>query len=72
MGGIMSSGRIKPKKQLKKEPAFDPQAFLDSAGVSRKLAHSDFRKRCENLFETRHVLLGLLCAGGGSSHEMYD
>ena len=38
----MSSSRIKPKKQLKKKPAFDAQIFLDSAGVSRKIV--EFRK----------------------------
>jgi CRP/FNR family cyclic AMP-dependent transcriptional regulator len=37
VGGIMSSNRIKSKKQSKKKPAFDVQAFLDSAGVARKI-----------------------------------
>jgi hypothetical protein len=42
MGGIMSSSRVKPKKQLQKRPAFDAQAFLDSAGVARKIV--EYRK----------------------------
>jgi len=34
----MSSNRIKkPKKQLTEKPAFDAQAFFDSAGVSRRV-----------------------------------
>jgi CRP/FNR family cyclic AMP-dependent transcriptional regulator len=37
MGGIMRSNRLKPKKQLKEKPVFDAQAFLDSAGVARKI-----------------------------------
>jgi CRP/FNR family transcriptional regulator, cyclic AMP receptor protein len=37
MGGIMSSGRIKGKKRQGTNPAFDAQAFLDSAGVARKI-----------------------------------
>jgi len=35
--GIASSHNKKSKRKLKEEPAFDAQAFLDSAGVSRKV-----------------------------------
>src|SRR6266481_547331 len=42
MQGIASSRNKKSKRKLKKEPAFDAQAFLDSAGVSRKVV--EYRK----------------------------
>src|ERR1700734_579639 len=34
---------IKPKIKLKEKPAFDAQAFLDSAGVARKV--TEFKKK---------------------------
>jgi CRP/FNR family transcriptional regulator, cyclic AMP receptor protein len=37
MKEIASSGNIKPKVKLKQKHAFNPQAFLDSAGVARKV-----------------------------------
>src|SRR5881296_409219 len=42
MQGIASSSNKKSKRKLKEEPAFDAQAFLDSAGVSRKVV--EYRK----------------------------
>jgi CRP/FNR family transcriptional regulator, cyclic AMP receptor protein len=37
MKEIASSGNIKPKVKLKRKHAFDAQAFLDSAGVARRV-----------------------------------
>jgi CRP/FNR family transcriptional regulator, cyclic AMP receptor protein len=37
MRAIASSSNIKSKIKFKKKPAFDAQAFLDSAGVARKV-----------------------------------
>src|ERR1700687_3952884 len=37
MKAIASSSNIKSKKKSKKKRAFDAQAFLDSAGVARKV-----------------------------------
>src|SRR2546427_7933795 len=37
MNAIASPSNKKPKRKLKEEPAFDAQAFLDSAGVARKV-----------------------------------
>src|SRR5260370_356899 len=37
MNAIASPGNKKSKRKLKEEPAFDAQAFLDSAGVARKV-----------------------------------
>jgi CRP/FNR family transcriptional regulator, cyclic AMP receptor protein len=37
MQGIASSSKTKPKIKLKDKRAFDVQAFLDSAGVARKI-----------------------------------
>jgi CRP/FNR family transcriptional regulator, cyclic AMP receptor protein len=45
MQAIASSSKNKPKIQLKRRRAFDAQAFLDSAGVSRKIVQ--YRKSQE-------------------------
>src|SRR6266852_5203986 len=45
MKAIASSNKKKPKRKLKVKPAFDAQAFLDSAGVARKVVQ--FRKSQE-------------------------
>ncbi len=37
MNAVASSRNKKSKRKLKEEPAFDAQAFLDSAGVARKV-----------------------------------
>ncbi len=37
MQGIASLNKTKPKRKLKEKRAFDVQAFLDSAGLSRKI-----------------------------------
>src|SRR5260370_7061833 len=37
MQGIASSSNKKPKRKFKEQPAFDAQAFLDSAGLARKV-----------------------------------
>ncbi len=42
MKAIARSG-IKPKSKLKEKPGFDAQAFLDSAGVARKI--TEFKKK---------------------------
>jgi len=42
MNAIASPSNKKPKRKLKEEPAFDVQAFLDSAGVARKVV--EYRK----------------------------
>jgi CRP/FNR family transcriptional regulator, cyclic AMP receptor protein len=57
MGGIMGSRRIKPKKQLKKKPAFDAQAFLDSAGLSRRIvAYLESQRIYSQGEPAKHVL----------------
>jgi CRP-like cAMP-binding protein len=43
MGKVPRSNNIKSKIKPKKKPAFDAQAFLDSAGVARKVA--EFKKK---------------------------
>jgi CRP/FNR family transcriptional regulator, cyclic AMP receptor protein len=47
MQAIRTSAKIKSKKNSPQKPAFDPQVFLDSAGLARKLA--EFRKK-ETIF----------------------
>jgi CRP-like cAMP-binding protein len=42
-----TSAKIKPKTKFTQKPAFDPQVFLDSAGLARKVA--EFRKK-ETIF----------------------
>jgi CRP/FNR family cyclic AMP-dependent transcriptional regulator len=42
MRAIATSSSIKSNKKLKQKPAFDAQAFLDSAGVARKV--TEFKK----------------------------
>jgi CRP/FNR family transcriptional regulator, cyclic AMP receptor protein len=42
MGTIARSGSIKSNKKLKQKLAFDAQAFLDSAGVARRV--TEFKK----------------------------
>ena len=47
MQGIRTAPRINPKTKTAQKPAFDPQVFLDSAGVAKKIA--EFRKK-ETIF----------------------
>jgi len=47
MQGIRTASRINPKTKTAQKPAFDPQVFLDSAGVAKKIA--EFRKK-ETIF----------------------
>jgi CRP-like cAMP-binding protein len=47
MQAIKASTKIKPKTKPTQKPAFDAQAFLDSAGVARKV--TEFRKK-ETIF----------------------
>ena len=49
-----TSAKIKPKTKFTQKPAFDPQVFLDSAGLARKVA--EFRKK-ETIFD----LTGVFC-----------
>jgi CRP/FNR family transcriptional regulator, cyclic AMP receptor protein len=47
MQAIRSPAKINSKTKTARKPAFDPQVFLDSAGLARKLA--EFRKK-ETIF----------------------
>lgn len=40
---VIARSSIKPKIKSKERPAFDAQAFLDSAGVARKV--TEFKKK---------------------------
>jgi CRP/FNR family transcriptional regulator, cyclic AMP receptor protein len=47
MQAIRTPAKINSKTKTARKPAFDPQVFLDSAGLARKLA--EFRKK-ETIF----------------------
>src|ERR1700729_1314936 len=47
MQGTKTSAKIKSKTKSTQKPAFDPQVFLDSAGLARKVV--EFRKK-ETIF----------------------
>jgi len=47
MQAITTAAKINPKTKAAQKPAFDPQVFLDSAGVAKKIA--EFRKK-ETIF----------------------
>jgi CRP/FNR family transcriptional regulator, cyclic AMP receptor protein len=53
-----SSGKVKPKIKLKQKPAFDVEAFLDSAGVARKIV--EFQKK-----------VNIFAQGDAAGHVMY-
>jgi CRP-like cAMP-binding protein len=61
-GGVMkalaSSNNITSKRKIHAEPAFDLQAFLDSAGVARKIV--EFQKKTT-----------IFAQGDAATHVMY-
>jgi CRP/FNR family cyclic AMP-dependent transcriptional regulator len=58
MQASASSGKVKPKIKLKQKPAFDVEAFLDSAGVARKIV--EFQKK-----------VTIFAQGDAAGHVMY-
>ena len=58
MQASASSGKVKPKIKLKQKPAFDVEAFLDSAGVARKIV--EFQKK-----------VNIFAQGDAAGHVMY-
>jgi CRP/FNR family transcriptional regulator, cyclic AMP receptor protein len=58
MEASASSGKVKPKIKLKQKPAFDVEAFLDSAGVARKIV--EFQKK-----------VIIFAQGDAAEHVMY-
>jgi CRP/FNR family cyclic AMP-dependent transcriptional regulator len=58
MQASASLGKVKPKIKLKQKPAFDVEAFLDSAGVARKIV--EFQKK-----------VNIFAQGDAAGHVMY-
>jgi CRP/FNR family cyclic AMP-dependent transcriptional regulator len=58
MQASASLGKVKPKINLKQKPAFDVEAFLDSAGVARKIV--EFQKK-----------VNIFAQGDAAGHVMY-
>ncbi|MGA2429305.1 MAG: Crp/Fnr family transcriptional regulator [Candidatus Acidiferrum sp.] len=58
MQASASSGKVKPKIKLKQKPAFDVEAFLDSAGVARNIV--GFQKK-----------VNIFMQGDAAGHVMY-
>src|SRR5260370_5756596 len=59
---IASPSRIKPKRKSTQERAFDAEAVLDSAGVSRKIV--DYR-RSEKIFAQGDPAASVMCIQNG-------
>jgi CRP/FNR family cyclic AMP-dependent transcriptional regulator len=58
MQASASSGKVKPKIKLKQKPAFDVEAFLDSAGLARKIV--EFQEK-----------VTIFAQGDAAGHVMY-
>jgi CRP/FNR family cyclic AMP-dependent transcriptional regulator len=58
MQAFASSGKVKPKIKLKQKPAFDVEAFLDSAGLARKIV--EFQEK-----------VTIFAQGDAAGHVMY-
>ena len=58
MQASAGSNKVKSKIKLKQKPAFDVQAFLDSAGVARKIV--EFQKK-----------VTIFAQGDAARHVMY-
>src|SRR6202161_2159226 len=57
MQAIKTPVKIKPKTKSTQKPAFDPQVFLDSAGVARKV--TEFRRK-ETIFSQGDICKDVL------------